>query len=512
MTINIIVKKAIERLTKEGKLLTPDFYAEAFCKEAKAAGMIVDDCEHVEKYIKTLNTNLQEELKQYHLKTSQELVRYLISKLNRNNASKFAEMNDALAMLLKRVLDAVTLLHDKDALKLAKKTRELLKSNDTSLPQFEKQRQAWVDFITGYNDTFLERLAPFGKVKRDDLRATIENLDVELINKDDLGMVVDLLTASLVPSIAITGNGQIDTISRALQENPELLTAQSMQEEIKSVIQMRIALDKNSFKEMFRALDDIVEKLSIQLIDVIEKSDQSNADIKTIKQELEHYDDESDLDFQTMHKKLYKIATALEESVTTLNDSVKIQNTQVESLSEKIEKLEEELKEAKEASREDFLTKVYNKRGLDEFFRIKENEFDRYERNYSIVIFDLDHFKKVNDTYGHDAGDTILTAFAHILKEGTRAVDIVGRFGGEEFVAILSETDLKGAIKFAQKVCKHTWGAKFLYKDVRIEISVSAGVAERAKFNSLKGTLNSADEQLYHAKRMGRNRVEPEIS
>jgi diguanylate cyclase (GGDEF)-like protein len=180
----------------------------------------------------------------------------------------------------------------------------------------------------------------------------------------------------------------------------------------------------------------------------------------------------------------------------------------VKKLSQKVHQLEKELQEANKESKEDFLTKLYNKRALDEFLSIKEAEFKRYNRNYTIVMFDIDFFKKVNDTYGHEAGDAVLSAFGKILKKDCREVDVVGRFGGEEFMAILSETDTKGGAVFADKVRQHVQKARFVYRKKRIEVTVSAGVAERKKHISLEATINSADEYLYQAKKNGRNRVE----
>jgi diguanylate cyclase (GGDEF)-like protein len=138
----------------------------------------------------------------------------------------------------------------------------------------------------------------------------------------------------------------------------------------------------------------------------------------------------------------------------------------------------------------------------------KEAEYKRYDRNYAIVMFDLDNFKKVNDTFGHEAGDAVLSAFGKILKKEARSVDIVGRYGGEEFLALLSDTDTQGGVVFAEKVRKHVERAKMMYKRKEIPVTVSAGVSERKKHVSLQATINSADEYLYLAKKNGRNRVE----
>ena len=258
---------------------------------------------------------------------------------------------------------------------------------------------------------------------------------------------------------------------------------------------------------MVESLDGVVDKLSLRLISMIESSDASNKEIQKIKKELESYNDGEEKNFQTAHKKLYTLAVALEKNTQLLNKDLKDHSKDVDAMAKKIKKLERELEKTKQESKEDFLTKLYNKRALDEFFAIKDAEFERYDRNYSVVMFDLDHFKSVNDTYGHDAGDAVLSAFAKILKKEARTVDVVGRFGGEEFMALLSDTDTKGGVIFADKVRKQVQKSRFMYKGERIAVTVSCGVSERKKHVNLQGVLKAADDMLYKAKKDGRNRV-----
>ncbi|MEA2092134.1 MAG: diguanylate cyclase, partial [Campylobacterota bacterium] len=280
---------------------------------------------------------------------------------------------------------------------------------------------------------------------------------------EELSRVASLLVSSFVPSIASSVNDKIATLSEKLKAYPSLLDSASIESEVRSIISLRIALDKESVKEMVESLDGVLDKLSLRLIDMIEKSDSSTTEIQKIKSELVSYNEHSESNFKIAHKKLFIIATALEENTQLLSRDLKGHSNEVKALSKKVHKLERELEEAKQASKEDFLTKLYNKRALDEFMSVKEAEFERYEHNFSVVMFDLDHFKDVNDNYGHDAGDAVLAAFAKILKKEARSVDIVGRFGGEEFMAILSATDSKGGAVFADKVRKHVQKARFMY-------------------------------------------------
>ncbi len=512
MTIQTIIKNSIKRLELEGKLLTPDFYAEAFCKEAARAGMKVEDCHQLDKFTQTLHKDFQKELTQYRITTMNELARFLISKLNRTNQNHCAEMLESQVLFTKKVLHVVEVLHNKEAAELAKKSIEMLNQSPTTV-QLEQFKQLWTNFITSYDDTFLQRLGSLGRVDSANLKESVENLRIatdssaDSLANMDLETISSLLISSLVPSIASSFNEDIASVSKKIRENPSILGDESVIDEVKAAIALRIALDKESLKEMVESIDGVLDKLSLRLIDMIEKSDNSTTEIRKIKDELEAYSGESDKNFTLSHKKLFTIALALEENTQLLSSDLRGHSSEIAILSQRVRELEQELIAAKEESKEDFLTKLYNKRALDDFMNIKESEFERYGHNFSVVMFDVDYFKAVNDTFGHDAGDAVLFAFAKILKKEGRIEDIIGRFGGEEFMAILSETDTEGGVIFAEKVRKHVEQAKFMYKDQRISVTVSAGISERKQHSSLNVTLNSADEYLYSAKKDGRNRV-----
>lgn len=512
MNIQTIIKKAIKRLELEGKLLTPDFYAEAFCKEATAAGFNVEDCSKLDKFKSMLNKEFQDELKKYHIKTISELAHFLISRLNRTNPTHCSNFLESQSIFTKRVLQAIEVLHNKEASELARKSLELL-GRECSIAEIDQFRQLWINFLTTYDDSFLQKLKQLGDVDSADLRKTIQNINLQNapsrdLDSFELSKVASLLVSSLVPSIASDINEKIADVSQKIQKNPALLESSSIEAEIKSAISLRIALDKQSVKEMIESIDGVLDKLSLRLIEMIESSDSSTVEIQKIKKELESYNESAATNFSVAHKKLYTIAVALEENTQALTRDLKKHSSEVNLLSKKIEQLEYELERAKEQSREDFLTKLFNKRALEEFMSVKEAEFERYGHNFTVVFFDLDHFKSVNDTYGHDAGDAVLVAFAKILKNEARTVDIIGRFGGEEFIAILGETDLDGGVVFAQKVRNKIKNTRLMYKDNRIDVTVSCGVSERRTHFSLANLIKSADEALYKAKREGRDRVE----
>ena len=115
----------------------------------------------------------------------------------------------------------------------------------------------------------------------------------------------------------------------------------------------------------------------------------------------------------------------------------------------------------------------------------------------------------VNDTYGHEAGDVILATLGKILRKYLREVDFVGRYGGEEFLAILPNTELENGVLFANKIRKIIENYKFVYKNERIDVKISCGVAQRSRCSSEKETVTTADKMLYQAKENGRNQVMP---
>ncbi len=156
----------------------------------------------------------------------------------------------------------------------------------------------------------------------------------------------------------------------------------------------------------------------------------------------------------------------------------------------------------------DGLTQVHNKRYFMEFLDREMARCARYERPLSLLLFDLDHFKLVNDQHGHLAGDFILKRLAEIVSKHIRKEEAFARFGGEEFAIIMPETTGERASIFAEKIRRMVESTSFVYEDREIAVSVSIGVCEMGPYREPKAFLQAADEYLYRAKSGGRNRVE----
>lgn len=166
------------------------------------------------------------------------------------------------------------------------------------------------------------------------------------------------------------------------------------------------------------------------------------------------------------------------------------------------------LKRLEEMATTDGLTGLLNKRALTEASLQKLRSAQRFNKPLSVLICDLDHFKTINDTYGHDIGDDVIRGFADILKRVKRDIDVVGRFGGEEFVLVCEHTDCRGAQHLGDRIRSELEATSFPVESGHFRITCSVGVATfPAAGTQWEGLFKSADEALYAAKRGGRNRV-----
>lgn len=169
--------------------------------------------------------------------------------------------------------------------------------------------------------------------------------------------------------------------------------------------------------------------------------------------------------------------------------------------------------EMKEIAIRDQLTGLLNRRGFREHATAVYAACRRLARPVSVIMTDIDHFKSVNDDFGHAAGDAALAHFAALLSRHRRAEDVVARMGGEEFAVVLPGTDLVAGIAIAEALCADLERSPFVVDGRRIEMTASFGVAcDSSRDESLADIIVRADRALYRSKRSGRNRVDLESS
>lgn len=166
-------------------------------------------------------------------------------------------------------------------------------------------------------------------------------------------------------------------------------------------------------------------------------------------------------------------------------------------------KLSSMIKKLKEAAVTDGLTQLYNHKKILEMLNLEIERAKRYNRTFTIMMLDIDHFKKVNDRYGHVVGDMVLERLASEIKSQIRDLDTVGRYGGEEFLIIFPEINKTQAYQVAERVRKSVESLAF---DNGLSITISGGLAEFSGEED-RFLVSKADENLYKAKNTGRNRI-----
>ncbi len=160
------------------------------------------------------------------------------------------------------------------------------------------------------------------------------------------------------------------------------------------------------------------------------------------------------------------------------------------------------------------LTGLLNRRGFEGAIDKAMENMRTTREPLSIIMLDIDHFKRVNDTYGHLTGDDLLRVIAKTLKDYVRGKDIVCRYGGEEFVILLSDTPLAGAVNVAEKIRTHFASMTWKQKSTSVSmgrITLSCGVSQYRTEEALESFVQRADVALYQSKKMGRNQVTPEM-
>ncbi|WP_293747539.1 GGDEF domain-containing protein [uncultured Paraglaciecola sp.] len=161
-----------------------------------------------------------------------------------------------------------------------------------------------------------------------------------------------------------------------------------------------------------------------------------------------------------------------------------------------------------EIGRVDGLTGLYNRRFWEEQFVMEFKRDQRSESPSVLIMLDIDHFKKVNDTYGHLAGDEVIKALAGIIKKATRETDIAGRYGGEEFAIILPDTPVANVEFVSERIRRMVEKCTVVYDEIEISFTISIGIAGfKQTHKDSTQWLDSADKALYKAKESGRNQV-----
>lgn len=200
---------------------------------------------------------------------------------------------------------------------------------------------------------------------------------------------------------------------------------------------------------------------------------------------------------------------SMQDSVQQAHGELLAAREQAQLAEERIARLQHELDEASRQMRHDQLTGVLNRRGMEEMFDKEVSRAQRSGAPFSVGLLDIDNFKKLNDTHGHDTGDLALVHLAQVVRQHLRPQDSLARYGGEEFVILLPDASEDDACQVLVRLQRELTRAFFMAGQSRLIITFSAGVAQLAVGESMESVLKRADLAMYEAKHRGRNRVVP---
>jgi len=204
----------------------------------------------------------------------------------------------------------------------------------------------------------------------------------------------------------------------------------------------------------------------------------------------------------------------LENIQQTIRDKQNQDSKKLKILSKKVSTLNHELKRAKVDSVTDGLTGIYNRKAFDRHIQALISKNASAHTSFAVLMVDIDNFKDVNDSYGHQTGDRVLLALADKCSSNIRSEDFIARYGGDEFIVVLANASLRDAGQKAKKLRKTISGTRYSLEDIKaghtLSITVSIGVSIYRTGDSLKTITDRADQALYVAKRIGKNRVASE--
>ncbi len=317
-----------------------------------------------------------------------------------------------------------------------------------------------------------------------------------------LRLVVDNISEIVVEDQYL--QGQIGVVKEIISNPIRLGVLDDAERSIKAVIYKQSAL-KHSITEAKSSLKHLITSFIDRLGEFSESTGDYHSKISVYSERLRKCDDVAQ--FTAILDEVLTETKAIQ--LDTLRSREGILNAQgkVNEANQRIIELEAELESLSELVREDQLTRTLNRRGMEQAF---EREVSRSQRRNSplcIAVLDIDNFKQLNDTLGHQAGDDALVHLSTVIKETVRPNDVVARFGGEEFLIILPDSELKDGVQAITRLQRELTKKIFLHKNEKRVITFSAGVALMEPGETQHNLIKRADEAMYQAKRAGKNRV-----
>jgi diguanylate cyclase len=299
-------------------------------------------------------------------------------------------------------------------------------------------------------------------------------------------------------------HGQINVLAEIVAQPLDLVMIQHAERNIKDAI-LRQGTLRCSLTEAKSAFKSMVSGFIERLGDFSTTTGEYHQTIERLSEQIKQADD-----ILALAPLLDQVASATRSvqaaTLRSREETLKAQG-EVQAAEQKIRYLQSELTRVSAKVREDQLTGALNRRGLQEEFERSSAASARRSEPLSLALLDIDNFKALNDTFGHAAGDSALIHLANVIRSSVRPMDVVCRYGGEEFVILLPATSLQDSVTVVSRLQRELTKRFFLHDNQRLLITFSAGLAERRPGETRDQAIERADRAMYEAKRAGKNRV-----
>ena len=298
--------------------------------------------------------------------------------------------------------------------------------------------------------------------------------------------------------------GQVAIIKNALDRplSPEVI--EQAEKAIKDLMVKQGAL-KRSLDEAKESLKSLLQDFIVRLGQLSGDTTEYHGKLAAHSEKLQRSTDVAAL--TAVVRDLMNDTRAMQTSADQCRVALTTARDHVQAAELRIREMEQELEQLSERVREDQLTGTLNRRGLDDAFKREAGRADRQESPMCVALLDVDNFKQLNDTLGHQAGDEALLHLVKVIREHLRPADALARYGGEEFAILLPDSDLAEAVDVMTRLQRELTKQFFLHNNERLLITFSCGISQREGSEELEPTMARADKALYQAKRAGKNRV-----
>jgi len=330
-------------------------------------------------------------------------------------------------------------------------------------------------------------------------------------NLEDLIGIVELVKGALNPSVGNLYSEEIEEINGKITEDPTLISNKEVQEKLHKLAKGRSSFDRRSIVKQTIELTDITSDISQSLNKSIKANKSGSnkmAQVRTKLNNFENVDFSNEKQTNVLKNHFISMLGAIESEANALGNNLNKEHQHIKGISNKILTLKEQIQNADNKNDLDFLTNTYTKNGFKPILKDVDQNFIDNKEDYCLIFYDLDRIEKINKVFGFDAGDSVISVFAQLLKKEFENIGAVSRYGGNRFLLILNNSNLDEGIKAANGILNVLHSVKFTYRSEKIKVSLSGCVCSRTNTTTQSKMIKNLLELLQRAKDNGRDRIE----